>query len=185
MDALGVDRAALVGNSFGGAVALRVAAMAPDRVIALALISAPPPDLAEPSAELRAAWDAENVACERGDIDAAVTAVVAAWTQPDAPAELKRRVAEMQRRAFAAQLSAPEVAEAPDPLEETALSQIEVRTLVAAGDRDISDFREGARSMAAELPNARHTEIEGAGHLAPLETPEAFRELLLGFLAAA
>src|SRR5689334_13697710 len=45
IDAAGIDRAALVGCSFGGAVALRVAAVAPERVWALALISAPPPDL--------------------------------------------------------------------------------------------------------------------------------------------
>ena len=82
MEALGIDRAALVGNSFGGVVALRVAAVAPDRVTALALISAPPPDLEEPSPELAAAWAAENSALERGDIEAAVRAVVEAWTLP-------------------------------------------------------------------------------------------------------
>src|SRR4051794_37350178 len=41
MDELGIEQAALVGNSFGGAVALRVAAVAPERVTALGLVSAP------------------------------------------------------------------------------------------------------------------------------------------------
>jgi pimeloyl-ACP methyl ester carboxylesterase len=36
--------------------------------------------------------------------------------------------------------------------------------------------------MARTLPHARHAVIEGAGHLAPLETPEVFRALLLDFL---
>ncbi len=183
MDALGVDRAALVGNSFGGAVALRVAAVAPDRVTALALVSAPPPDLETPSAELSAAWGAERGALERGDIEAAVQAVLDAWTLPDAPPELRERVADMQRRALLAQASAPEVPEATDPLDDTELAQVAAPALLAAGERDMSDFREGARTMARALPNARHTEIVGAGHLAPLETPEKFRELLLGFLA--
>ncbi len=40
MDALGIERAALVGNSFGGAVALRVAALHPERITALLLFSA-------------------------------------------------------------------------------------------------------------------------------------------------
>src|SRR5438105_1061549 len=35
MDALGIDQATLVGNSFGGAVAQRVAAVAPERVLGL------------------------------------------------------------------------------------------------------------------------------------------------------
>jgi pimeloyl-ACP methyl ester carboxylesterase len=44
------------------------------------------------------------------------------------------------------------------------------------------DNRRGAEAMARTLPSARHTVIEGAGHLAPLETPKAFRELVLAFL---
>jgi 3-oxoadipate enol-lactonase len=182
MDALGIDRAALVGNSFGGVVALRLAAVAPERVTALALISAPPPDLQEPSPVLAAAWAAENSALERGDIEAAVAAVVEAWTLPDAAPGLRERLADMQRLALVAQASAPEVPEAPDPLDQIGLAAIAVPAIVAAGERDMSDFREGARRMADQLPVARHIEIPGAGHLAPLETPEAFRELLLAFL---
>jgi pimeloyl-ACP methyl ester carboxylesterase len=64
------------------------------------------------------------------------------------------------------------------------LSAIEAPALVAVGEHDVSDFRDGARRMADQLPNARHVEIAGARHLAPLETPEAFRELLLDFLAS-
>ena len=45
MDALAIDSAALVGNSHGGRVAMRVAVVAPERVAALVLVSAPPPDL--------------------------------------------------------------------------------------------------------------------------------------------
>ena len=54
--------------------------------------------------------------------------------------------------------------------------------LVAAGEHDLIDFREGAEGIAEALPGARLELIEGAGHLAPLETPEAFRRLLLAFL---
>lgn len=183
MDGLRIERAALVGCSFGGAVALRVAAMAPSRVTALALISAPPPDLEEPSPELEAAWKAETDALERSDIEAAVRAVVEAWTLPDAPPELSERVADMQRRALTNQVNAPEVPESPDPLDQTGLTEIAVPALVAVGERDMTDFREGARRMADQMPGASHVELPGAGHLAPLETPEAFRELLLAFLA--
>lgn len=184
MDALGVERAALVGSSFGGLVALQIAAAAPDRVAALALISALPPDLRDPSPELRGAWEAETLALERGDIDGAVQVVVEGWTLPDAPAELREHVAVMQRRALVAQADAPEVPEGPEPLATVALGTIGAPALVAVGEHDMSDFRDGARRMADQLPKASHVEIAGARHLAPLETPEAFRELLLGFLAA-
>jgi pimeloyl-ACP methyl ester carboxylesterase len=175
MDGLSVQRAVLVGNSFGGAVALRVALVASERVRALVLISAPPP-VFEPSPELRSAWDAEESALERGDVDAAVEAVVNAWTLPDASPELRDRVAVMQRRAFVLQAEAAALTEASDPVEQQpdSLSQLNIPTLVAVGEHDFSDFRNAAQVMARTLPRARHAVIAGAGHLAPLETPEVF-----------
>jgi pimeloyl-ACP methyl ester carboxylesterase len=171
MDAAGVQRAALAGVSFGGAVAERVAVVAPERVTRLAVFSAPPPGL-EPSERLRAAWTAENEAIERGDVEAAVAAVVDAWTLPGAPADVRDRIAAAQRRAY--ELQQDDVEEAPDPLDDdpAALDRLTLPRLVAAGEHDMPDFQ---RPGAVLIP--------GAGHLAPLEQPEAFRELLLDFLA--
>lgn len=183
MDELGVDEATLVGNSFGGAVALRVPFVAPERVGGLVAISAPAPG-ADPSPELEAAWETEEAALGHGDREAAVQAVLDTWTLPDAAPALRERVAVMQRRDFELQADAPPVAQAADPLEKepAALTQLPMPTLVAAGEHDMSDFIEGAEAMAGALPNARLEIIPGAGHLAPLETPDYFRELLLGFL---
>ena len=183
MDALEIPRAALVGNSFGGAVAYNVAAVAPDRVTALVLISAPPPDL-EPSAELEAAWEAEEAALERGDIDAAVLAVLDAWTLPGASPELRDRVAAMQRRAFELQAAAEEPAEVPAPAEEDPdlLGRIDAPALVAAGEFDLPDLRLGAESLVGRRGNATGVVIPGAGPRAPLERPDQFDRLLLEFL---
>ena len=184
IDGLGIQRAVLAGNSFGGAVALRVALVAPERVRALLLISTPPPAL-EPSEALREAWRAEEEAFDRGDIEGAVDAVVAAWTLPSAPASLRERIAAAQRRAFehAAVAGPPEAA--ADPLEEDpgAVERLTMPALVAAGERDMPDFRDGAVALAQAMPHARHALIAGAGHLAPLETPDAFRKLLQELLA--
>jgi pimeloyl-ACP methyl ester carboxylesterase len=186
MRGLEIGRAALVGNSFGGAVALRAAVVAPVAVSALALISAPAPGL-EPSSRLVAAMEAEEAALRRGAIDEAVEAVIDAWTLPDAPRELRDRIAAMQRRAFELQSAADDATEAPDPVGEElgTLAGVEVPTLVAAGEHDMPDFLEGAEEMARALPHAHHEVIAGAGHLAPLETPDAFRSLLLRFLGEA
>ena len=92
MDELAIERAALVGNSFGADVALRAALVAPDRVSALVLCSARAPGVG-PFSELEAAWEAEIAALDRGDVEAAVDAVVDAWTLPDAPNWLRERVA--------------------------------------------------------------------------------------------
>jgi pimeloyl-ACP methyl ester carboxylesterase len=175
LDSRGIERAALVGNSFGAAVALRVAAVAPERVSALILVSCPAPDL-EPSAELEAAWAAEEGALEEGDVEAAVEAVVQAWTRPG---PVRERVRVMQRGLY--ESGGPEVPDMPDPVEDdpSILERLDVPALVAVGEHDMVDFRVGAERMAKALPRARHVVIEGAGHLAPMETPEEFRQLLL------
>src|SRR5262245_29868523 len=60
MDALGVAQASLVGNSFGAAIALRVAALSPERISSLFLFSAPAVPEPDPSPELLAAWEGEE-----------------------------------------------------------------------------------------------------------------------------
>jgi pimeloyl-ACP methyl ester carboxylesterase len=184
LDECAVGEAVVVGCSFGGAVALRLAAIAPERVTALALISAPAPGL-EPSEELSQAWEAEESALEHGDIDAAVRAVVDAWLLADAPSELRDEVAGMQRRAFELQLAGSSPDEIDDPVEQhpDCLSRLLMPALVAVGEFDMADFRDGAQRLAGELPNSRHVVIEGARHLAPLEQPAAFEALLRTFLA--
>lgn len=185
MDGLGIERAALVGNSFGGAVALRAAAVAPERIASLALFSAgavPEPD---PSPELLAVWEAEEGALEAGDHEAAVAAVLSAWVRPQARDEVRDRIAAMQRRNY--ERHAGEHAEhAPDPLEEDPelLSAIACPTLLAAGEEDMVDFRSAVPELAASLPRARTALIPDCGHLAPLEAPEGFRRLVLSALAA-
>ena len=180
---LGIDNAALVGDSFGGAVALRAAVVAPSAVWAMGLVSAPAPGL-EPSEQLQAVWNAEETALESGDIDAAVEAVVEAWTLPDAPQQLRDRVAAMQRRAFELQAEAKDVADAPDPVEQhpDALAQLDLPAAVAAGERDMPDFIEGAKELGRLLAGESYELIAGAGHLAPLETPDAFRTWIVSFL---
>ena len=185
LDRLGIERAALAGNSFGGAVALRVSVVAPQKVEALALFSAPPPEL-DPSPGLTGVWEAEEAALERGDMEAAVEAVLEAWTLPGTPEELRERVARMQRRAFERQAGAASE-EAPDPLDDhpELLEGLDVPTLVAAGEHDMVDFRDGAEAIAEAIPGSRLVQIEAAGHLAPLEQPVDFARLLLEFLDSA
>ena len=162
MDALGVDRAVLVGNSFGGALALRVAAVAPERVAALALISAPAPGV-EPSSELEAAWEAEESAFERGDIAGAVAAVVDTWTLPDAPPALRDRIAAAQRRAFELAARADDLPPAEDPLEpdSSALSTLDVPALVAVGELDMADFHVGPKCSRGSCAGAARRAAEG------------------------
>ncbi len=183
LDSLGVERFALVGNSFGGGVALSIAVCAAARVVALVLVSARRPGQ-KPSHDLEAAWEAEESALARGDIDGAVLAVLNAWTLPGAESAVRDRIATMQRRALELQAAAGDLRQAPDPVlaHPDALRRLEIPALVAVGELDRPDFQRGAESLAQELRNARHVVIAGAGHLAPMEQPVGFCRLVLDFL---
>ena len=74
LDAEGVERAALVGSSFGGRVALDVATTAPDRVSALVLLCAAAPGLPRTD-DVRAFGQEEDRLLEAGDLDAAAEAL--------------------------------------------------------------------------------------------------------------
>ena len=88
-----------------------------------------------------------------------------------------------QRRAFEVQALA-DFPPAEDPLEPSAsaLRTLDMPALVAVGEHDMPDFHLGAELLARELPGARLVVIPRAGHLAPLEQPDAFLRILLDAL---
>jgi pimeloyl-ACP methyl ester carboxylesterase len=187
MDSLGIARASLVGNSFGAAVALRVAALHPERVSVLLLFSAPAVPEPDPSPQLLAAWDAEEEAFEAGDFETAVAAVASSWVRPEASDEVGDRIAAMQRANYERHASEQELERAPDPLEEDPdlLGAIECPVLLAAGERDMVDFRNAVDQLAAKISRATTAVIPECGHLGPLEAPQEFQRLVLENLSRA
>ncbi|WP_306326451.1 alpha/beta fold hydrolase [Streptomyces venezuelae] len=183
LDHLGVARAAVVGSSFGGEVALELAARHPGHVSALALLGSGMPGFV-PSDELRAWGGREDELLEAGDLDGAVELNVDTWLGPEAGPRARALVREMQRRAFELQLAAPEEFSPVTP-EVTAddLAGIEVPALVAVGAHDLPDFRAVADDLARLLPGARRVDLDWAGHLPALERPEETARLLTAFLA--
>lgn len=180
MDALGIDRAALIGSSYGGRVAVEIAARWPDRVTAMALICAGLPGH-EPGPELRAFGQREEELLEAGDVAAAVDLNVATWLGPQASPATREKVREMQRRAFDLQLAAAGEFELPPA--EVDLSAVRAPCLALSGAHDLPDFREIAASLPGLFPAARHVELPWAGHLPSLERPGEVTPLLAGFLA--
>jgi pimeloyl-ACP methyl ester carboxylesterase len=180
MDALGIDRASMVGNSFGAAVALRVAATAPERVRSLLLFSAPAVPEPDPSPELLGIWEAEEEALEAGDVEKSVAAVVSAWVRPGAPDGVRDRIAAMQRGNYESRGS-DQAEWAADPLEEDPglLAAVDCPVLVAAGEEDVVDFKHAVRELGASLAGAETALIPACGHLAPLEAPEELRRLVI------
>ncbi|MCW3812959.1 alpha/beta hydrolase [Micromonospora sp. DR5-3] len=189
LDALGVPRAALVGCSFGGKVAVDAALAYPDRVSALALFGAPVSGN-EWSEETEQLWDELIGEVDPEDFAATAAGEVRFWVvgptrgPEDVDPELIRFADEMDRRALAAELalSAVEVGEL-DPPAIGRLGELAMPVLVGAGADDLADLRRLADRIAAEAPHGvRLPDVPDAAHLLPLERPEPVNAALLDFL---
>jgi 3-oxoadipate enol-lactonase len=190
LDDHGFERVALVGVSLGGRVALEVALAQPERVSALVLVGSglPGHDWSE---ELKATWEEEEAALRAGDLDGAVEVSLRTWVDgprrrpEDVDPEVRRRVAEMQRRALELQLAVEDDEEEllVDDVGQR-LGEIKAPTLVLAGEEDQPDIHAIADRLAREIPSARRAAIPNTAHAPSMERPREFGELVLDFLEA-
>jgi len=74
------------------------------------------------------------------------------------------------------------LAEPPDRPAVKFLSEIEVPALILVGEHDIPDVHAHSGVIEAGIPNAKREIIPKAGHLVPLEQPEALNSSVLKFL---
>jgi len=192
MDEVGTDRAALVGNSMGGRIAMEVAAGAPDRVSALALLDPaaaglPFPMYARLLGMLPTGVGAVPVPLRKR---AVVFGIRQLFADPErlpkgaylAGADEFIRVYR-HGRARVALLSAMRglIADGADHFWER-VADVDVPTLIVWGSDDrLVPVRIGRR-LAATLPRAELVVLPGVGHVPQFEDPEETRRLLLGFL---
>lgn len=177
LQAIPGDRAALVGTSQGGRAALEVASAAPERVEALVLIGTNPFGWSD---AVGALGEEEVALFDAGRLDDAAALMVRAWLvgsrreENDVPAELRKRVLAMQRRAY--ELGEPERG-AYD------LEKVRARTLYIRGELDWPDTALAAERFVRVLPDASEAVIDGCAHLPTMERPDEVARLVLEFLA--
>ncbi len=192
LDREGIERAAIVGASFGGRIAIDLTLLHPQRVAALVL-AAPALGGWDWSEETRAFGAREDELLESGEVDAAVDLNVRTWVDgrgrgpEDVDSAVRELVREMQRRAFEHVLDAYSAEPHPDereldPPAAGRLGELAAPTLVIVGDLDLPDFPRIAARIAEEAQSARVLEIAGVAHLPALERPELFAEFVLAYL---
>jgi pimeloyl-ACP methyl ester carboxylesterase len=192
LEAQGVERATLVGNSLGGRVVLEVALARPGLVDALVLVAPALPGH-DWSQELQAAWGEEEAALEAGDLAEAVEVNLRTWVDgprrepEDVDAAVRERVAKMQLRAFELQVPVGDDADeellVPDLADR--LSEVKAPTLVLVGDEDQPDMQAIAERLEREIPGSRRQTIASTAHVPSMERPRQFDQLVLGFLREA
>jgi pimeloyl-ACP methyl ester carboxylesterase len=173
LEHLGVRRAVIGGLSLGGYVSLAFALAHPAMVRALVICDSGP---GYRNDQAREAWNRR--AHERA-VDLESRGLAALEGRSREMQEAVRHHASARGLAHAARgMLAQRGAHVID-----GLPSIRVPTLVIVGDRD-EPFLAPSRYIAAKIPGARLEIIEGAGHSANLDQPEAFNRVLRAFLDA-
>jgi pimeloyl-ACP methyl ester carboxylesterase len=186
LDALKIERAAIVGFSLGGGPALALAAGKPERVshLVLADVGAGADDPIKLESMARRWGDLIG----RGDIDELVCDMLRSELfKVYARRNLRRR------NHMAALIRATPIDGLRFTLSEIlakrkslfrltgVLKSIQAPTLVMVGQHDYVCSK-AARLMAQTIPNAMLKVIDNSGHMSPLEQPAAFTAALLEFL---
>lgn len=192
LDALGIERACLVGNSIGGMIAIDTAVEFPERVAALATIGA---GLAgywvDPTPEEDALFDAQDRLEADGDPEEVADFQVRLWLDgpnqpPDrVPVEIRDLVRDMALGVVRAQRDPLRPQGRPirlDPPAGAQLGRLTMPVLAIAGALDVSDVAAVARHLETEVPSARALIMPGVAHLIGLEAPEELARALLDLM---
>jgi pimeloyl-ACP methyl ester carboxylesterase len=187
---LGLDKAALVGVSMGGATVTDFTLAHPEMVEALIPVGAGLSgfDLEPTPAEVALFQEAE-VALEAGDIERSNEVEVHIWADgPNRSPELvnpavRERVRMMNRQVLEHDAER-ERAQQLEPPAAGRLGEIRVPTLVIIGDQDVSIIQTIADHLATQIPGARKAVMHDTAHAPNIEKPDEFNRLVLDFLAS-
>jgi pimeloyl-ACP methyl ester carboxylesterase len=191
LDAVGVERAVLVGNSRGGQIAIDTAIEFPDRVVAVVGVGTGLGGFDGGSTPEETALFDEMEALEEAaspDPDAIADIDVRVWVdgpgQPATrvPAEIRDKVRMMD----APQYAPEHVDGRPVPLQPPAssrLADLRCPVLAVAGELDASGVAQTARHLEAEAPDARAVILPGVAHMIGMEMPDELAALVIDFVA--
>jgi len=187
LDALGIDKAHVVGASMGGMIAQLVASAWPERTLSLTSIMSTsgnrrvPPARPEAFKALTTPPPA-NATLER--IIPHVTRIARAIGSPAYPTpedRLAERIARDFQRSFHPTGSARQLAAIiDDGCRRDRLKRITAPSLVIHGVDDPLVRVEGGRDTAAHIPGARLHEVPGMGHDLPLELVGEIADAIAG-----
>ena len=182
---LGERPAHVVGLSMGGYVALTLGLARPDLVRSLVLAGTGgggPGRVSRPSHVVDAFRDALGLPYEEFGRRTMPYTFAPGWPERNPERYEDILAARLERPTTYATIETHVAACYRFYAEACPVERIEVPALVVHGDADLIVPVENGRMLAARLPNAEYVELPGAGHNLPLEDPETFGRLVLGFL---
>ena len=190
MDALGIGRAALVGNSRGGMIAFDTAVESPERVVAVVGVGAGLGGFDGGMTPGEQAIADEHVRIDSADpFDAAALTAFEVGIWVDGPGQPVGRAPAAVRDAVYA-MNLP-LNEAPPPRREVGLdppaserlAELHCPVLAVAGTLDFSEVVQTARHLETEAPNARAVIWPDVAHMIGMEVPDRLADAIVEFLA--
>jgi pimeloyl-ACP methyl ester carboxylesterase len=183
LDAAGIDRAVLVGNSAGAMAAVQVAIDAPERVRAMVLVSCATNLSPHVPAEVLEAYEARFEAA----FDYMTQGATSARTKRERPevaaflADVYRAKGNFTREVFLSFIRDSEGVFHWDVTER--LGDVQQPALVIAGQEDRAVPLDAVRRLAERLPHATFKVVPEVGHYYALERPSDFNDDLRAFVA--
>ena len=182
LDAAGVEKAALVGHSMGGAIVLEAAAAAPQRVTKLGLLATGPAtpvnealinaarDNPPAAYAMMTGWSLGPTSKLGGN------PVPGMWMTGSCLALLGRNAAGTLHKDFLACAAWSTGADA--------VGKITCPTLVMVGANDVMTPPKIGHKLAQAIPGSRYVALAGSGHMLFSESPDGMLDALIGFFAA-
>lgn len=180
---LDIPRAAILGFSLGGEIAIDFALAYPGMTRALI-----PADATLGGHRWSASWDTHVGPVWKTARSTGIDAAKALWLalplfapareQPAVGAHLATMVADYSGAHW---LGGDPHRRSDTPAIER-LGEIGAPTLVVLGERDEPDFQIVADTLAVRVPGARKVVLPGTGHMANMEAPDRFNPVVLQFL---
>jgi 3-oxoadipate enol-lactonase len=187
LDALKIEKAAIMGLSMGGYIAIDFALAYPDRVAALILAAPGMTGYKFDSEVLKKNNEALNKAARDNDLKMLVEYFQRSWTDGPArtPDQVHPDVREKVRQMSMETLRGRNRESREIRLEPAAigrLAEIHAPTLAVVGDLDMPDILEIVGLIEKNVKGARKVVIEGVAHMVNMERPAEFNRAVLDFL---
>jgi pimeloyl-ACP methyl ester carboxylesterase len=191
MDALGIERAALVGNSRGGHIAFDTAVEYPDRVVAIVGVGTSVGGFDhDPSPEEAAIFDemAQLEEADPIDVERLADLSVRVWADGlGQPADrVDPAIREAVREMTALSYGPGKLNGTPIPLDPPVgarIADLRCPVLVVAGGLDETGVIAVARYLETNAPNARAVFIPDVAHMVGMERPGELAAMVVNFLA--
>lgn len=191
MDALNINKAILIGSSYGGFTALAMAVHYPERVTALVSVEAPmmryaffEKDTALIANEfLQSTALPARAAFEQGNDEQGVqilTGGIVGKTISNIPEHVMQRRMVNSRAAKSLALSEDEF----PLLDKDALSSSKIPMLLMSGANTAPVHTAIFKNVVASIPNAKTKIVEGSGHSVSQHAPDIFNDEVLRFINA-